>query len=296
MGRLGLWVAILAAGAAILGLWLTAPQGLPDETVAGLSGDAGRGETVFWAAGCASCHAADDAEGAARLILTGGQAFPSDFGTFYAPNVSMHPEAGIGAWTFPQFADAVQRGVSPDGDHYYPAFPYTAYGLAEIQDIADLWAFWQTLPATDAASRSHEVGFPFSIRRAVGAWKLLYAPDGFTLPQPDDPQIARGRYLAEALGHCGECHTPRDALGGLDRTRWLAGAPNPTGQGRIPNVTPAALTWSASEIAAYLNDGFTPDFDSAGGHMVAVIRNLANLSDADRAAIAAYLKAVPPVE
>jgi mono/diheme cytochrome c family protein len=127
-------------------------------------------------------------------------------------------------------------------------------------------------------------------------WKLLFARGDFVLAEAETEQVARGRYLAEALGHCGECHTPRNALGGLDRARWLAGAPNPSGQGRIPNITPGRLRWSEADIASYLKTGFTPEFDSAGGHMAEVVRNLSHLPDADLAAIAAYLKAVPPVE
>jgi len=171
-----------------------------------------------------------------------------------------------------------------------------AYAHAAPQDIADLKAFLDTLPASDAPSRDHEVGFPFSIRRMLGGWKFLFADDAWVLDGELSDQLARGRYLVEALGHCGECHTPRNALGGLERDRWLSGAENPSGQGRIPNITPAALDWSEAEIAEYLNSGFTPEFDSAGGEMVAVIESIAHLSDADRQAIAAYLKQVPAVE
>ncbi len=276
------------------GLALTRPVTVPDTALAGLTGDAIAGEAVFWAAGCASCHAAEGATGAARLVLAGGQRFASEFGTFIAPNISMHPEQGIGAWSFADFVTAVQEGTSPEGRHYYPAFPYGAYRLAARQDLADLWAFWQTLPSADTPSAPHEIGFPFSIRRAVGAWNLLNLHDDFVVTGELTEAETRGRYLAEALAHCAECHTPRDALGGLDRRAWMAGAPNPSGSGTIPALTPDRLTWSEAEIAAYLNDGFTPDFDSAGGHMVSVIRNIAMLGDEDRLAIAAYLKALPP--
>jgi mono/diheme cytochrome c family protein len=289
------FLAIGTAGAAAAWI-LTAPSPVPEAELAGLTGDPVAGEAVFWAAGCVSCHAAEDAAGDARLVLSGGQAFPSDFGTFHAPNISMHPEHGIGDWTLAQFVTALQEGISPDGRHYYPAFPYTAYRLAERQDLADLWAFWQTLPASDTPSLPHEVGFPYSIRRAVGMWNLLNLHDDFVVAGDLTEQQARGRYLSEALAHCAECHTPRDALGGLDRAAWMTGAPNPTGSGTIPPLTPDALSWSEGEIAAYLNDGFTPEFDSAGGHMVSVIRNLAMLPEADRLAIAAYLKALPPAD
>jgi len=287
-------------GAGVLGLalfWvLTRPEHVTTEEVASLDGDAQAGAQVFWAAGCASCHAAEDAEGEARLSLAGGQAFPSDFGTFRAPNISPHPENGIGGWTLAEFTTAMQNGISPEGRHYYPAFPYTAYRLMERQDIADLYAFMQTLPASDAASLPHEVGFPFSIRRLVGGWNLLHLRDEFVLQGDLSAEVARGRYLSEALAHCAECHTPRNALGGLQRDAWMAGAPDLNGPGRVPPLTPDELTWSMGEIAAYLNDGFTPTFDGAGGHMVSVIRNLSMLPEADRLAIAAYLKALPEAE
>lgn len=281
--------------AGLAGFWtLTRPMAVTDEQVSGLTGDAEAGEAVFWAAGCASCHAAERAQGEDRLVLAGGQAFASDFGTFYAPNISSDPEHGIGAWTLAQFLTALQNGVSPEGQHYYPAFPYTAYRLADRQDLADLFAFMATLPASDTPSRAHDVGFPFSVRRTVGAWNLLHLSDDFALPGEPDSVVARGRYLAEALAHCAECHTPRNTLGGLQRAAWMTGAPNPNGDGTIPPLTPDQLTWSEQDIANYLADGFTPSFDSAGGHMASVIRNLANLPDQDRLAIAAYLKALPP--
>jgi len=294
MRKLFSTIALIALAATAGGFWLTRPITIAPTDLAGLIGDDTRGEAVFWAAGCASCHAAADATGAARLILSGGQRFASDFGTFIAPNISMHPEQGIGDWTQAQFITAVQKGTSPDGRHYYPAFPYTAYRLAERQDLADLWAFWQSLPAADMPSQPHELGFPFSIRRSVGAWNLLNLPDGFAVSGDLTDEQARGRYLVEALAHCAECHTPRNALGGLDRSAWMAGAPNPSGRGTIPALTPDKLKWSTAEIAAYLNDGFTPDFDSAGGSMVSVIRNMAMLEAEDRMAIAIYLKALPP--
>lgn len=290
-------LAVLAILGAAIGWYLTAPDPLVAADIPARDGDAAHGERIFWTAGCASCHAADEAEGPDRLILSGGRAFPSDFGTFYAPNISMDPDHGIGAWTEAEFLSAVMRGVSPEGQHYYPAFPYTTYARAGMTDLQDLWAFIQTLPADATPSRDHDVGFPFSIRRTLGGWKLLFASEDWVM-QGDDlsAEVLRGRYLVESLGHCGECHTPRNALGGLDLANWLSGAPNPSGEGRIPNITPAALTWSASDIANYLRDGFTPDFDSAGGEMVEVIANMAHLPDADRAAIAAYLRALPPLE
>mgnify|MGYP001440998686 CR=1 FL=1 len=291
--------AIVGAGlVGLAGFWvLTRPAELSAATLTLLAShpaDAARGEAVFWAAGCASCHAAPGVAASApvdqRLILAGGRRFASPFGTFTAPNVSMHPTAGIGTWTLAQFARALLLGVSPEGAHYYPAFPYTTYAHATATDVADLWAFWQGLPAVDTPSQPHDLGFPFTLRRGLGLWKLLNLSDEFVMTEASDPVIERGRYLVEALGHCGECHTPRDALGGLQRDNWLAGGPNPAGQGRIPTVPPQG--WGASDIANYLQSGFTPSFDVVGGEMADVVANIGRIAPEDRAAIAAYLLAL----
>jgi mono/diheme cytochrome c family protein len=295
---LGALVKILGACAVIgagLGWFLTAPDPLDPAFGAGLTADPEAGALVFAAGGCVSCHAAPGAEGDEKQVLAGGLPFASDFGTFYAPNISPDPNAGIGAWSLPGFARALTRGVSPEGQHYYPAFPYAAYQHMQDQDVVNLFAYMQTLPADPTPSKAHDVGFPFSIRRSLGGWKLLFMKEDFVLSGNHSPEVMRGRYLAEGLAHCAECHTPRNALGGLDRSQWLAGAPNPSGKGRIPNITPGKLDWSESDLVAYFTTGFTPDYDSAGGEMAEVVSNLAQLPQSDREAIAAYLKAVPAI-
>ncbi len=286
-------VAVLGVAAA----WaVTRPRPLPADALAGLTPDPARGEQVFWAGGCAACHADADAKGEAKLVLKGGQRFPSPFGTFVAPNISSDPAAGIGGWSALDLANAMIRGVSPAGAHYYPAFPYASYARASLQDVVDLHAYLATLPADPTPSAAHELGFPYNIRLTLGAWKLLYLDPAWVVTGDLTPEEERGRYLAEALGHCGECHTPRTALGGMDRSRWLAGGPVPAGKGRFPNITPGKLTWSEADIVEYLTSGFTPDYDSAGGHMALVVENTAHLPESDRAAIAAYLKRVAPVQ
>jgi mono/diheme cytochrome c family protein len=187
----------------------------------------------------------------------------------------------------------LKYGVSPQGQHLFPALPYGAYTHMTLQDIADLHAYLATLPADATPSAAHEVGFPFNIRRAVGLWKLLYLRSDWAIDGNLTPVQERGRYIAEAMAHCGECHTPRNLIGGPDRSRWLAGAPNPNGEGTIPNITPAKLTWSEADIVEYLTSGFTPEFDTAGGHMAEVVENMSRLPESDRAAVAAYLKLVP---
>ncbi|WP_299148242.1 cytochrome c [uncultured Tateyamaria sp.] len=291
--RAGVVLVALAIG---LGWVLTRPASLPDNFAADHIPDPENGALVFHAGGCASCHTAPEAEtdGAAPPVLAGGLPFVTEFGTFYAPNISPHPDHGIGAWSAQGFARAVTLGVSPQGQHYYPAFPYAAYQHATPGDVADLFAYIQTLPPSDAVNRPHDVGFPFNIRRGLGLWKRLFVAKDFVVAT-DDPILQRGRYLAEGLSHCTECHTSRNALGGLDRARWMAGAPNPSGKGTIPNITPAVLDWSENDLIAYFTSGFTPDYDSAGGKMAEVVENLSQLPEADRAAIAAYIKALPAI-
>ena len=279
----------------VAGLYLTRPRTYGAEALAGLSADATRGEQVFWAGGCASCHADPKATGDAQLVLAGGQRLASPFGNFVVPNISPS-EQGIAGWSTLDLANAMHYGTSPSGSHYFPAFPYGSYAKATLQDIVDLKSYLDTLPPSDRASEPHEVGFPFNIRLTLGGWKMLFYSDAFVVTGDLTPEETRGRYLAEALGHCGECHTPRNALGGWNRTAWLAGAANPSGTGRIPNITPAKLTWSTEELVEYFTSGFTPEFDSAGGHMAYVVENLSKLPESDRAAIAAYLKKVPAVE
>lgn len=291
---------VLGAGAAWL---LSAPSPLSDGVLARIKGheaDAERGRRIFLIGGCASCHAAKDAKDEARLLLEGGRRFPSEFGTFIAPNISPDGQNGIGGWTLEEFANAMMRGVAPDGSHYYPAFPYTSYARMVPGDIADLWAYLRTLPSSDRANQPHEVGFPFNVRQGLGLWKLVFAPDPASpVVVVEGDELTLGRYLVEGPGHCGECHTPRGAFGGLDLSRWLKGAPNPEGKGRIPDITPGGKNtskWSAADIAEYLKSGFTPDYDTAGGSMVEVVENTSRLNDVDRAAIAAYLKAVPNID
>ncbi|MEP5376752.1 MAG: cytochrome c, partial [Hyphomicrobiales bacterium] len=290
--RLLVLLAILGVFAAV-GLWITRPMTEDPDQVSALTPDVENGKVVFFAGGCASCHAAEGSSEDAKQTLAGGQAFPSQFGTFYAPNISSDPTYGIGDWSALDLINAMKHGTSPAGTHYYPAFPYASYAKADVQDIVDLRAYLATLPADETTNTAHAVGFPYNIRALLGGWKMLFLNNDWVQTSVDTPELERGRYLVEALGHCAECHTPRNILGGMKTNEWLIGAPNPSGKGRAPGISPDTLDWGADDIAEYLNSGFTPDFDSVGGHMAAVVENTANLSDSDRAAIGAYLKALP---
>ncbi len=302
--RLGTGVAAGLLGSVLLaGWWLTRPIVLSGDAPLGHQPDVTAGEQLFWTGGCASCHASPvggkRARGDARLKLGGGLELDTPYGIFRVPNISPHAD-GIGGWSGSDFVNAMKSGVTPDGRHYYPSFPYASYAKMTTADVLDLKAFLDTLEAIPGRVAGHELRFPWSFRRGIGLWKRRYLSEAPIIEfDADDAELERGRYLVESAGHCGECHSPRDRFGGLDTRRWLGGAPNPDGRGRVPNITPAGKNtagWSAGDLEYYFESGFTPDFDTVGGSMVAVQENLAELPASDRKAIAAYLKAIPPVE
>ena len=258
--------------------------------------DLANGEAMFHAGGCASCHATPKQEDHKRL--GGGLALATPFGTFKVPNISSDPRHGIGAWTEQEFANAMLRGVGRSGEHLYPAFPYTSYQRMALNDVRDLFAFLKTLPAETTPSEPHELPFPFNVRRGLGLWKLIYLDGKAFTPDPaNSTELNRGAYLVEGPGHCAECHSPRDAFGGIVAERRFAGGPDAEGKGWVPNITPHAdglAEWSAKDIAYLLESGFNRDNDVVGSTMADVVLNTAKLSAADRAAMAAYLKSLPP--
>jgi mono/diheme cytochrome c family protein len=281
----------------VLTFWIITSAKIPEfSSVENYQASLERGEYVFNASGCASCHSSPDATQAEKVVLTGGRSFPSLFGTFYAPNISMDKVNGIGDWSEKDFANALLYGVSPEGKHYYPSFPYSAYANMTDQDISDLWFYFKSIPESSKPSIDHDLPMYVRWRRPIALWKLLNKREPMTEFVSSDATEQRGAYLVETLGHCGECHTSRNFIGGLQYEYWLGGAKNPAGKGMIPNITPTKLTWDTEEIIEYLASGFTPDFDVAGGHMADVIENTSKLTEEDRLAIAEYLKAIPGVQ
>ncbi|UYO48316.1 cytochrome c [Rhodopseudomonas palustris] len=291
---------VVVVGAAIIGIaafWLlTMPATVSADRLPARTANLENGRTVFFAGGCAECHATPKQDD--RTKLGGGLGLKSEFGTFYVPNISPDPNDGIGKWTEADFVSAVMRGTAPGGVHLYPAFPYPSYAHARLDDVRDLFAYIKTLPAVAGRAPPNEVPFPFNIRRAVGLWKLLFFDDTPFTPDPaQSAQWNRGAYLVNSFGHCAECHSPRNALGGIVAAQRFAGGPDPEGRGWVPNITQKGLgAWSAGDIAYFLESGMTPEGDSAGGSMAQVIRNTSQLGKDDREAIAAYIKSLPPVQ
>jgi mono/diheme cytochrome c family protein len=292
---------ILAVVVAVLAgvgvFWfLTIPEVVPANALPARTADVANGKTMFDTGGCTSCHASLNQDD--RTRLGGGLALKSPFGTFHAPNISSDQKDGIGAWTEAQFVTAMSKGTSPHGEHLYPAFPYPSYQRMTLNDQRDLFAYLKTLPAVQGRAPDHDLPFPFGIRRLLGGWKLLFL-DGKPF-DPDPSKSAewnRGAYLVNGPGHCAECHSPRNALGGIVPEQRFAGGPNPDGKGWVPNITQRRLKdWSADDIAYLLESGMSPEGDTVGGDMARVIRNTSQLPEADRKAMAAYLKSLPPIE
>jgi mono/diheme cytochrome c family protein len=297
--------ALSCAIAGLAALWfMTLPQVVPASALPPYTPNLDNGKTMFAIGGCSSCHAVpnDDPDKVDRLRLGGGLALKSPFGTFYVPNISPDPKDGIGAWSEANFVTALWKGTSDDRENLFPAFPYTSYQHMELNDIRDLFAYLKTLPAVPGKSRPHDLEFPFNQRELLGVWKLLFLHGGPFTPDPaKSAQWNRGAYLVNGPGHCAECHSPRNFLGGIIDSQRFAGGPAPDGKGWVPNITPFGLReagkpWTEKEIASFLGDGMTPDGDYAGGPMADVISNTSLLGAEDRAAIAAYIASLPPVE
>jgi len=257
-----------------------------------------RGEYMFRAGGCAGCHTDVKNKGP---VGAGGRALPTPFGTFYGPNITPDPVFGIGAWSKADFQHALREGIRPDGTQYFPVFPYTSFTKIADDDASDLWAYLRSLPPAARPSKPHDVTFPFNLRFIQRFWKMLFfVPGPFHADSARSAEINRGAYLTQALGHCGECHTSRNKLGATEKSRALAGTPDGPEGARVPNLTPDPATgigkWSAADLDDLLRHGMTPDGDFVGATMAEVVRETTSkLSESDRKAVIAYLRALPPV-
>ncbi len=284
---------ILLAGALLgLGLLVYLITGAPQQfrDVASLTGDATRGAYVLRMGGCVACHTDSKAENG---FLAGGVAFPTPFGTYLSPNITSDAENGLGGWSQDDFINAIINGMSPDGRHYAPAFPYTSYSAMTDQDLVDLWAYLQTVPAQSMPNQTHDVTFPFNLNIATASWKTLFFEHKVIASNPDKSDAwNRGNYLVNGPGHCGECHSPRGALGNLDTNNAFTGSVINSDE-RVPGITSAQLQengWTMDNIPFSLSFGMLPDGDFFGGSMGEVIEgSTKHLTEQDRRAMAEYL-------
>ena len=252
------------------------------------------GRYVFYAAGCISCHTRDQ-------LMAGGRPVVTPFGTFYPPNATPQKEHGIGDWSEDDFVRALREGLSPQGEHYYPAFPYPSYTRMTQQDMQALYAYLMTLPESSRAIRPHNLDWPFSVRPMMSYWKARrFSPGEFVADPEKSTQWNRGAYLADALGHCGECHTPRDYLGASRRDYYMAGTcVGPEGV-RVPNITPDRETgigdWTYEQLVTFLGTGKRPDGSFTGSVMAEVLgTGSMRLTQDDLHSLGTYLQSLPAI-
>jgi mono/diheme cytochrome c family protein len=295
--KLVLLLVVLALIGAAAFWYITAPQRVAASALPPHTPNLDNGKTMFLVGGCASCHATPKQEDKTRL--GGGLGLKSPFGTFFPPNISPDRNDGIGGWSEADFVSAMWKGTAPDGSHYYPAFPYTSYQRMKLEDVRDLFAYLKTLPPVEGKTRDHDLPSHFKVRRLLGGWNFLFLDGEPFKPDPSkSAEWNRGAYLVNGPGHCAECHSPRNVFGGIISSQRFAGGPDPEGgDSWVPNITPAGIgDYSQRDIERVLETGDMPNGDSVGGAMTSVVANISKISAADRAAIALYLKSLPPVE
>jgi mono/diheme cytochrome c family protein len=295
--KLAILALVLAVIAGAVFWFVTAPAAVPASALPAYTAKPDNGRTMFFSGGCASCHMSTGQEDKTRL--GGGLVMKTPFGTLVAPNISPDPKVGIGAWSEANFVTALWKGTSPDGRHYYPAFPYTSYQRMKLEDVRDLFVYLKTLPPVTVAAPGHQMRFPFNIRRLLGGWKFLFLDGEKFTPDPNRPaEWNRGAYLVNGPSHCAECHSPRNILGAIiEAQRFAGGRDLESDDGFVPNITQAGIgSYTEADIVRVLTSGDTPTGDSVGGAMGKVVGNTSQLSDSDRAAMALYVKSLLPVE
>ena len=293
--RLIVALAVLGSAGATAFWLLTRPSRLPAEQIPAHDVDLANGETLCHAGSCGACHKAPDgARGAERHLPTGGAPFQTPIGVFYPQNLTPDVETGLGRWSALDFVDAMWLGVSPDGRHYFPAFPYTSFRSITITDLLDLRAYLMSLPPVRSPAREADVPMLFLARRGVGLWKRLAFRQPIFVPEPGHTASwTRGAYLANAPGHCGECHTPRDWLMIPDPSRAMAGGPHPAGEGKVPSLRGLLARkryQDVDDLVLALRFGETYGYDGlSSGGMAAIQENLALLPESDLRALSEYL-------
>ncbi len=257
-----------------------------------------KGKYIFHASGGCSCHTDTKNDGA---FLAGGRPINTPFGTFFGTNISPDPATGIGKWTDEDFVRAMTKGLSPEGNHYFPVFPYTSFHNITQEDLIALKAYLFSIPAVNQKNIPHELILPFGRQTLLMIWKnVVWSPQTFISNPEQTKSWNRGAYIAQALAHCGECHTPRNLLGGLKTYLHFSGSKEgPEGE-LAPNITPHKITgigdWTKVDISYFLETGMKPDGDYTQGLMAEVIEHgYYYLKVEDLDAVAEYLISLLPI-
>ena len=284
---------------AVLGLavfwFLSAPQPLTAADLPRHTADLANGQVLYNAAGCHSCHKpAADLKDVDAALPAGGFALKTPVGIFYPPNLTPDTETGLGKWTDLEFVNAVQRGITPGGQHLIPALPYTSYAAMRTEDVLDIRAYLASLPAVSSPSRDADLPLAFVVRRGIGLWKWIGLDTAKWQPDPAQSEVwNRGAYLVNGPGHCAECHTPRNFAMARDNSKAFQGGPHPEGVGKVPSLRGLIERQrykDAKDIASALQFGGMLGYDKvAAGGMGQVQKNISKLPEADIAAIGGYL-------
>ncbi|MFK7830106.1 MAG: cytochrome c [Congregibacter sp.] len=257
-----------------------------------------QGEYLTRAGNCVSCHTSADG-----LPFAGGLAFETSFGTIYSTNITVDQDTGIGQWSLDEFSRAMRQGERPDGEHLYPVFPYTSFTKVRDEDIAAIYAYLKTVAPVQSSPPDNDLGFPYNQRWALGLWKsLFFDPNQFEQQPAESVQWNRGAYLVEGLGHCGECHTPRNLLGAKNSDLAMTGATymermdGKLSAWSAPNLTSASTglrMWSNEDIADYLKLGVSHRAGVFGPMNEVIVNSTRHLSSEDVDAMTVYLKSLP---
>ena len=285
----GLLAAAILAAAWVLSAPSPGTTALPERKV-----DLANGETLFHAGSCGTCHRPANGGPNAPALPSGGAPFKTPVGTFYPGNLTPDPETGIGRWSAADFVNAMTRGISPEGTHDFPAFPYTSYRFMRTEDLLDLRAYLMSLPPVRAPARRAEVPLLALARRGVGLWKRFALREGGFRPEPARGAAwNRGAYLVNGPGHCPECHTPRNVLMVMRADRALRGGKHPAGEGEVPSLVGLIARGKykdKADLALALQNGEELGYEHlASGGMGAIQSNIALLPESDALAIAEYL-------
>lgn len=295
---IGLAIGLGFVGAAG-GLWLSAPNPVEPNSLPPHVANLDNGRVLYTASGCISCHKPSDeaiSAGAVAALPSGGAPLVTPVGTLFPPNITPDKQTGIGSWSEANFVSALQRGVSPKGAHYIPAFPYTSYARMSMADVRDIWAYIKSLPAVNAPEHGATLPLEPVLRRGIGLWKQMAIPKPFVADVSQSIEWNRGAYLVNGAGHCGECHTPRDIFMIGQASKAFEGGPHPDGTGQVPslhNLIARKVFEDTADLATALREGEGGGYEhmSSGG-MGEAQTNMSHLPEADVAAIATYLSSL----